>query len=49
MSSVQTLDVTEVKAEVAEIKKMVAELYDRPVMSEPVVKIVVPMFYVDNI
>lgn len=49
MGSSQTPDITKVKSKVDEIKKMVVELYDRPIISEPVVAIVVPNVHVDNI
>lgn len=41
-SSGKSLDIIEVKFEVSEIKRMVIELYDRSVVSEPVIETVVP-------
>lgn len=37
------------KEEIAEINKMVTELYERPVIAEPVVDIVIPIVEVPNI
>lgn len=49
MSSSQTPDIREVRAEVAYIKRMVAKLYNRPISQEPMVNIVVPTIHVCNI
>lgn len=43
------LDIAEIKAEVAEIKWMVLELYARSMIPEPMIEIVVPTIHVDNI
>lgn len=42
-------DNTEEKIEMVEIKRMVHELYDRLVIPEPVIQIVVPSFHILNI
>lgn len=45
----QTLYITMVKFAVVEIKRMVGELYNRPIISEHVVMIVMPDVHVNNI
>lgn len=42
------LDVAKILSEVAEIKKMVLKLYNRPMILEPVIENVVPMVHVDK-
>lgn len=42
-------DVTEIRSEVAKIKMMVTELYDRPIVSKPIVETVIPIIHVTNI
>lgn len=49
MGSGKTHDIAEIKSEVADIKKMVMELYDRLVIPELVIKKVVPTVHVENI
>lgn len=49
MGSVQNLNIVEVKEEVAEIKKMVNELYDWPFILVPVITEVEPKIHVVNI
>lgn len=49
LSGGQTLDIIETKIKVAKIKKVVHSLYDRLVISEPVIDTVVPTIYVPNI
>lgn len=49
LSNGQTLNIMEVKYEVAEIKRMVAELYDRPIISKTEVTTIPTYFYVNNI
>lgn len=42
-------DITEVKTKMVEIKRIVHELYDRPVILDPMIEIVVPTVHVLNI
>lgn len=49
MGSGQTLDILEVKSKVAEIKRMVAKLCIRMVISEPKVTNIVPEVHINNI
>lgn len=49
LGSGQTSNIIDVKAEVAKIKWMVANLYNRPVIPELVVTKGVPEVHVDNI
>lgn len=49
LGSVQTPDITKVRAKVVEIKRMVMELYDRPIIPKLVVTTVMPDIHIDNI
>lgn len=49
LGSSETLDITKVKSKVAEINRMMDELYARLVVSEPKVMIVIPEVHVYNI
>lgn len=45
----QTSDIAKVKMEMAKIKKMVSELYDRPFIPSPMIMKFEPKVYVENI
>lgn len=49
LGSGQTSDIAEIKFEAAEIKNMVAELFSRSVIQEPIIEIVMSIVYVENI
>lgn len=42
-------NVVDIRTEVAEIKKMVSEIYERWVVAKPIIETVIPMFHVSNI
>lgn len=42
-------DIAKIKAKVAKIKKMISELFDRSVILEPVIKMVVCIVHINNI
>lgn len=49
MGREQTPNIAKIKFEVVEIKKIVLELYDRPIILEPMIKTVVHTVHVDYI
>lgn len=42
-------DISDIRSKVADIRKLTVVIYDRPVISEPIIEIVVPTVYMDNI
>lgn len=49
MSGGQTPNIVDIRSEVAEIKKIVVELYEISVVTKPIVEIVISTLYVPNI
>lgn len=49
LSGGKTPDIKDIKTKLAKIKRMVHELYDKPVILEPVIETVVPTIHVPNI
>lgn len=49
MSGEKMPNIADIRSEVAKIKNIVIEIYERPMVAKPVVELVIPTIYTPNI